>query len=153
MFFVSETVVYIVSIQKSKTPQAAYAFGFSFALSSLLATFLSFFMLHSYSIFFTSPLSTDCSGQSFRLSCHALTVFCLLSFRPLPSFASCCSQEANRHISLLPARPVCPAADCQLRFCFICCFCLLSGSSAALPLLSVLWPKMRRSLRRATVRL
>lgn len=69
--------------------------------------------------------------------------------------SSHCSQEVNRHILLLPVRLSVlssPGADCQLRFCFVFYFLLLF-SALPLPLPAVLWPKMRHTLRRATVRL
>lgn len=51
----------------------------------------------------------------------------------------------------LLACPCClDAADCQLRFCFVFYFLF---SALPLPLPAVLWPKMRHTLRRATVRL
>lgn len=77
------------------------------------------------------------------LSCF--DCFLVAELSPLASRSSYCSQEVNRHILLLPARLSMlssPAADCQLRFCFVFCF-----------LLSVLRPKMRHTLWRATVRL
>lgn len=79
------------------------------------------------------------AGQSFRLSCHALTVFWLLSFRLWPRFSrsscsSCsshCCQEVNRHILLLPARlSVSVSSPASILFCFLFsalsrCLCLL----------------------------
>lgn len=78
------------------------------------------------------------------LSCF--DCFLVAELSPLASRSSYCSQEVNRHILLLPARLSMlssPAADCQLRFCFVFCFLLCS----------VLRPKMRHTLWRATVRL
>lgn len=61
------------------------------------------------------------------LSCF--DCFLVAELSPLASRSSYCSQEVNRHILLLPARLSMlssPAADCQLRFCFVFCFLLCS---------------------------
>lgn len=105
-----------------------------------------FIVAHSLNIFSTLLFLPRVCWPIISTFLSCFDCFLVAELSPLASRSSYCSQEVNRHILLLPARMSMlssPAADCQLRFCFVFCFLLCS----------VLRPKMRHTLWRATVRL